>query len=600
MYSFINSTNIISYEEGVKKNFDRLKPKVQKKVDSNKKLTKSETLTMNGLIEMREDLKKPPRDRRGYAPEFKEAYEYPTDDEGTAIVEEPVARKKAAKSDGKRLKKRKKEMSDDLIPPKAEAPVKKAKQSKESTKKFSKVQAFFKPKKSDAPGTIESIGDAELEDGNTTEALDPVAEAIKREEEAIKKEQDEYEYRVALGLVESDKESDDESDEDFKVPVGENKSNKTKKDRVSRNDKELPKKKSEKAKHKISKVGKKLMTEQDKLKKEQRSFAVSEKEFYPKFIRWQKALAGQNHRAILDLMEEIDGKVERIHFSLMTDVNALLKTTKKVLSDAQKTWVKKLRATLKDQYMEKKDSCPVGFKPTRRYPELDLDDTAEIVGPSEPPKRQDSSFSLASTEANKTSEQPSTAIKKVSSTEKVAEDPEMSAEGMSLQKEVKVEKKRFSLGKLMRPAPDASKPSAKGFANDKSASNGSAVAKQSTTLPDWVTGADTNVSIEIPTDERRSFGFEFIRQAVPFVQGKGLNHHSMACALEAAIEAWSGGDLKKYWRKIDDIVVALSGDKKVGTLSTCIAKGEFRDPSDVVSLSDAMIYDSFLGKPLLI
>jgi hypothetical protein len=282
-----------------------------------------------------------------------------------------------------------------------------------------------------------------------------------------------------------------------------------------------------------------------------------------------------------------------------------LKATKKVLSEDQKETLKILRSALKTQYDLKKEGCPANFTPKRKYAEVDLVFVADTPAPngsqasafttSDASKQLDLPANVASMEIPRRSQPPSP-LRRSGSLEKVSEKPEQSTEGISQQKEVKVERKKFSLGNLMRPTSDGSKTPPKGPTSDRASSIVHVTQKQAT-LPEWVTG---NVSLEIPTDDRRSFGFEFIRQAVPFIQGKGIDHHCIACALEASIDSWSRGNTDKYWKKIDDVVVALSGDKKVGTLASMIAKGVFKDPREVVGLSDALIYDSFLGKPLLL
>ena len=217
-----------------------------------------------------------------------------------------------------------------------------------------------------------------------------------------------------------------------------------------------------------------------------------------------------------------------------------------------------------------------------------------LLSSTDAPKPVDSSVTHVSVEIPR-QRQPSSPLRRSGSLEKVVDKPESSTEGTQQQKDVKNERKKFSLGNLMRPMSDDTK--TKCPTSDNASSTVPDTKKHPATLPNWVTG---KVLLDVPTDDRRSFGFEFLRQAVPFIQGKGVDHNSMACALEASIDSWSEGDTDKYWKKIDDIVVALSGDKKIGTLSNMIAKGEFKEPADVVGLSDASIYDSFVGKPLVL
>jgi len=474
----------------------------------------------------------------------------------------------------------------------SEVPPKKRK----GTKTASIVSEFFSPQEkqekkvamdTDPPG--DSL-DAAVEPEDTALQQQSAADAL------IKAEQDDYEYRYAMGEIESDEDSDDDSGDE--IPESEE----PKKTRVIKGGKDPPKKKEVKAKHKMPK---KVPNENSRLRKEQQIFAQSEEEFHPILDRWQKALVAQDRDAMMKHLQDVHGRVERIHVSLMANIDKLLTATKKVLSDEQKDTLKALRSSLKAQYTLKKDGCPPGFKPKRKYAEVDLEEALDSRAPTgsqgsalssttEAPKHVDSSTSLASEDLVRRS-RPSAPVRRSGSLEKISEKQESIGEVTQNPKEVKMERKKFSLGNLMRPTSDETK--AKGSTVDKVGSSSIPITpKQTTTLPDWVTG---KLSLEIPTDDRRSFGYEFLRQAVPYIRGKGIDHDSIACALEASIDSWSSSDIDKYWKKIDDIVIALSGDKKLGTLSIMIAKGEFKESTEVIGLSDSLIYDSFIGKPLV-
>ena len=598
--------NLISFEAGIKKKLDQIPPALQKKIDQGKKPTGVEGQFVDALTEMKEDLAKEPHERRGYLPQdFREVWNLSTDDEENAVLEEkPIASKKGEsakpkkmvpKAETKSSQKRKKDI--ERVDNTSEAPRKKPKAATKAKSNLV-VSEFVSPATKEQedgatgkPPTVtqeQSSVDAEsgVEATDQLIIVDPVSKAA----------QDEYEYGYAMGTIESE----EESDEDFGDTNERPQQKKGKKNRSSRGDKDTPKKKEVKSKPKIAKAGKKPLPEKD----EQRKFARSEEEFHHLFVGWQKALVAQDRESIMHHMQDVQGRVERIHLSLMPSINELLRATKKVLSVDQKDTLKVLRSALKTQYDMKKDSCPAGFVPKRKYAELDLEDTTDtppengsqgsLLSSTDASKPVDSSANLISEEIPRRS-RPSSPLRRSGSLEKVVEKPEPSSEATHQHKEVKAERKKFSLGKLMRPTSDDTK--TKCPASDISSSTVQDTQKHPATLPDWVTG---KVLLHIPTDDRRSFGFEFLRQAVPFIQGKGVDHHSMACALEASIDSWSTGDSDKYWKKIDDIVVALSGDKKIGALSIMIAKGEFKEPADVIGLSDASIYDSFAGRPVFI
>ncbi len=62
-FSFVNSSKIIAYEDGVKKKYDQLADKVQRKIDCGRKLAARETLYIDGLKQMKDDLRFSPIER---------------------------------------------------------------------------------------------------------------------------------------------------------------------------------------------------------------------------------------------------------------------------------------------------------------------------------------------------------------------------------------------------------------------------------------------------------------------------------------------------------------------------------------------------------
>ena len=74
-FSFIPQRSFTSYENGVKKGYDKLPKNIQKKVDGSGKLTKADSNVIQRLEEMREDLKKEPKERRGKLDDVREGYE---------------------------------------------------------------------------------------------------------------------------------------------------------------------------------------------------------------------------------------------------------------------------------------------------------------------------------------------------------------------------------------------------------------------------------------------------------------------------------------------------------------------------------------------
>jgi hypothetical protein len=591
------------------------------------KLSGNPRFFIDGILEMREDLPKAPHERLGYMRmDFLEAYAITSDEEdfgeedglGQAdevVDDQPSKTKKKAKAKLTKVKepkkpggKRKKGTEETLEEDdEAPAPAKKAKKKKQKSGENHNADVAVKEEPRHDLGhepLEEHVSSFPLDDGNNGAMATSVV---------VKREEPDADYNFAMAESESDGERED--DEDFNLgtsaPADEGGPVKTKKKvaKASKVDaKEPPKKKEKKVKHKVDKViskEKEVRTEEQRLKRAQKLFAISEKEFHPIFVAWQQAIEDKDEEKIASIMmDDISTRVEKIHFSLMADVNELLKASKRVLSsEDRKDALKTVRSNLKVQYEEKKREIPADFKPNRKFPKMEVPvevDTPLAPGPPVPVKSHESSNSLLE-------EIPRTAlsaqIKREASAEKVVIEKTEPEIVVSHPKEVKVERKKFSLGNLMRPTSDAAKVGIKMEKTTSSSSFPSAAQKQQQAMPAWVTG---KVSFTKPDDENRAFAVEFLQQAVPFIPSAGhdVNHSAIAHALEAAIyESVKKGDpswMDKYWKKIDDIVVAISGDKGPGSISVMIGSGEFESPESVVRLSDAAIYDSFLGRPVFL
>ena len=77
-YSFVVSSKLVSYKDGVKKGHDTLPKAMQKKLDADdgkKTLPAALRQEVRALEEMKEDLEKEPHERRGRLPSFVERYD---------------------------------------------------------------------------------------------------------------------------------------------------------------------------------------------------------------------------------------------------------------------------------------------------------------------------------------------------------------------------------------------------------------------------------------------------------------------------------------------------------------------------------------------
>mmetsp|Transcript_15038 Transcript_15038/g.27045 ORF Transcript_15038/g.27045 Transcript_15038/m.27045 type:complete len:598 (-) Transcript_15038:199-1992(-) len=189
-------------------------------------------------------------------------------------------------------------------------------------------------------------------------------------------------------------------------------------------------------------------------------------------------------------------------------------------------------------------------------------------------------------------------------------------------------KKKFSLGNLMRPASGPSEP---GMFESKPTSSIRREPSEGVVQPfktqkvlTWTVQATDSENV---SDEDRLYALEFLEQAVPHISGSSINHDAIARNIESAVFKWAvegnqsinsksllNGNYKKsfgavpaaderewvdrYWNKIHDLVAAISGKHKEGTVAAMIREGKFQTPSDLVLLSEDNLWKSFEGKPL--
>lgn len=616
------SNKLTSYEAGVKKGLAKIPAATQKKLDEGKPVPGNLKLLVEGLKEMAGDLEKDPKDRHGYMEsDFIEAYAMTSDEEDNSLDlgAPPIATKKGKgktkvkeekeptkKAGWKKRKKAEEEPVEEEITPNLP---KKAKKGGKKTKKTDEKESSEIKTGSMA---VEEEEPAMKSEENPIDAAQDQVETIDDVNAPSPRDPDE-DYKFAMGDSGSEDDSDDEDFNAERVPSGDGSGRvKSKPLRSSsKSQKEAPKKKPTTMKHKIDKTVEKVKKAPSEKKRKIAEFKKckeSSDEFQPLFNLWKVALDASDIDGLVKVLTELLPLVQRIHWALLPLViTQLLNPAKKVLPDDRKEEYKQLKNALKSHYEATLQDRVPGFEMKKLF-------TEETLPPSKPEP------TVVKQEGSKNQEIPTTAatgppkaplaspIQRIGSLEKVVESSSDCA--IPLQKEVKVERKKFSLGKLMRPT-ETTKNVTKSASSEK-LSTSIPSAKKQQMIPDWITG---KLPIEAPTDETRSFALEFLRQAAPFIpHNHEVNHDAIAIALEAAIyrkyalgsEADDSSSKPKpeiewvddYWKKVDDIVVALSGDKRNGTISTLIAQGKFQSPDKVVQLSDEAIYDSFSGKPV--
>ena len=176
----------------------------------------------------------------------------------------------------------------------------------------------------------------------------------------------------------------------------------------------------------------------------------------------------------------------------------------------------------------------------------------------------------------------------------------------------KQERKRFSLGKLMRAGSSTPTPDNTGTKAPSSLEKSSAPPSKSSTNnpsnPIWIIQV---VSKEDYSNDNRTFGLEFLQQAALYVPGnKAISYDAIARNIERAIYNWSVGNsndqsVKRekdrwndYWNKIHDLAACIAGKRKGGTLAKMIGDGKFSSPDELIRLDDDDLWSSFQSEPL--
>jgi hypothetical protein len=91
-YSFIDHSDFISYEDGVRMGYNLLSAELEQKVNDAVELTEEEALRVRGLNELNEDVVKDPSSRKRGNAGFKERHEQQVA-KSTATVKEPTAKR---------------------------------------------------------------------------------------------------------------------------------------------------------------------------------------------------------------------------------------------------------------------------------------------------------------------------------------------------------------------------------------------------------------------------------------------------------------------------------------------------------------------------
>ena len=591
-YSFYQSNKIVSFEKGVDKGNDKVPPGIQKKIDGNKKLTKTDKQIVKGLEQIAEDAQLEASERVAWLPEWEEDWEaddnledqLEEDDEEEDMEEDDsIAASRSKKKGNKRSKKGKDDSS---------AGKKRKKKNEKKRKK-----AGDDTEDDDLEDDENDVGDKSgaSSDDNSSAPVAPKGNKKKAKISKVVYKDDNEEPE------ETKVTSDDENDADFSDEL----SSSSEEEEEYVEDRGGPKKRKRKANDDDDSGRKKKGSGEPKAKREkkqggtskgpkvnskaaeQRYFDECEDLFLP-LMRELKVAIGADDLKTCELcvmkfqryVEKVTPSFIRIHqFGLV--VKESRKAFKSKGRDDLVSLCHELTKDLKRIYTDKLPLMPEGFEPKIRRQKKRDASSAKKKKPKveeEDSASDDEDDRKASTNAKISNGARQTAVVDISK-KCVHDEP---AKSMAPEK-----KAAFSL-KGMFQRPQKAAPAAKEKMADRDSHTtqrpDATLTKQ---IPSWLKGpspADTGATLS----DDRSLAVEFLEDAFSrFPEGK-VDASAASLALEAAIDDWSAARSDKsevYWEKTHDIVAALAGAAEPTPLVQEILDGKYEMPKDLLRIT---------------
>ena len=147
-YSFVPHNKFMSYEQGRKANHHGVPQKIEKKLDSSKKLTASEAQRVEGLDQINSDINLEPSERTTWLFDFEEDYDHYLDqiDDESSVDDEII--ETSSSKDKKKRRKKKDQKGKDKKVPKTEKDLDSKKQKRKRKTETEEVEPSKKAKKS--------------------------------------------------------------------------------------------------------------------------------------------------------------------------------------------------------------------------------------------------------------------------------------------------------------------------------------------------------------------------------------------------------------------------------------------------------------------
>mmetsp|Transcript_26310 Transcript_26310/g.77795 ORF Transcript_26310/g.77795 Transcript_26310/m.77795 type:complete len:1008 (-) Transcript_26310:349-3372(-) len=639
-YSFQPAKSVIPYDVGVERNMHKLPPKVQKKLDNKKSLSKTEQQHQRALEEIQSDLGKDPEDRLEWTMGWEEEYEQLAamvpleDDAADDLLEDDEPLKSADESSRKTKKKKKRKKGGDLDTGKSSKKGKKRKKSKEvdeedeedeesSSKRSKKSKKRRKKEREDSPKVEIEAPKVEME------------EDIMNEEIPSDDDEKDDDFRECAGSgLESDEELDGEEpgsknkDKKKAVLQKKRKTEMTEEEKEQAHQEHLARRRERDRQRRMEK--KKEKEKNCPLAKEQRLFEECEELFLPMMSRLERAVSRNDSDLAEECLNELRSNIDMITppFVRAHGIGLAIKKCRKALEDSTniKTLCHGLTKELKRVYLEKDKHVAKDFKPKMSSSEKGGDDTKSVPSsPGKPAEEKDSVKIKADDESNAKDEPPPSPKK----TKERPQSPVRPKEELSLPRRVKDEampdqsipKKTQSSSVPAQPAqqdvPKAApaKPARKsGFSlkgmfekpkptpkaadripsSERSASAAKAKSAVKKEIPKWLTV--TLSEGEAFGVDHRNIALEFLSDAARHFPEDDVNAEAAARALESAIFDYSQicGNIKTegasdrvmevYWEKVHDISASIVGKQGQGSLYRDIIDGVYSSAMEVAKL----------------
>ena len=630
-YSFLPPNKIVSFEEGEKQGLCQMPKKIQAKLDKGAKLTKTEEQMKRGLIELQEDMKRNKSARIKWMMNFQEDYEL------AESMEEPEPEVELEEADEAKNT----VVDDDIVEVKIKRKPGRPKKS-ESLKKSEAVgtdkpikRKPGRPKKSEtvAVGEDEPIkrkpGRPKKSEAEKAKAKKAKASAAPKAKkfEIIDEDEDDFalesdddddkDYNEDSSDDSSVNDSEDADDElsnagqrkrkaasDTKKPKKRAKSNLTEEEEKEERRRKAAEYRERKRKEKAEALGLDYVPGRKKSKKklfeeEQKRFSQCEEIFLPLIDQLTRAKEEHNVKSVFDSIDAIITHVETLTppFLRTYPLGMLVREVRKTFESSDpeiKQCCKRLTNEMKRVYNQKDKNVPDDFVPKKRAKETistkthstkkneKVDDSTIIAVKTEDPAEQPSHIQ---SNPDVTTSYPDQALRtsEIVTTDPVKTDPFKS-------EPTKPPKKAFSIkGMFEKPKP-VPKPKA-----TPAVIVSGPVSPKPKLLPAWVTGPAMKMDeFHEQHAKERNLALEFLNDAASSIPSNKLDPMSISQTLELAIFAETklrGRDWNQYWEKVHDVVAMISpGKNEPNSIMLGIARGDYQDPSQLVTLSRREIH----------